>query len=195
MANAVKIKKLHGSSAVGEEQKIAVTHLTIRQSIFFMIMKLLVLEVFAAFGIVCLHLYFYSTKLPDEVIKSFIVFGMPVFIILVIIKTVFMSNIIIQWLEEYYEITPTEVVHKRVLIFKKEDRYSLEHIRSIGLSQGILGRIFNYGNLTLHDWLKDKYIYLYLIHSPKKYYQVLLSLLPEADTDKQVFREHIIEPE
>lgn len=105
-----------------------------------------------------------------------------------------MISIIINWLEEYYEITPDEVIHKRGLFFKKEERYPLEHIRSIGLSQGILGRIFNYGTLTLHNWLKDRYIYLYLIHSPTKYHQILQSLILEADKEKQVFREHLLEP-
>lgn len=70
MQNAVKIKKLHGVTEDGEDRKIIVTHVTIRQSIFFMIMKLLVLEVIAASAVVILHIYFFSTSLPDTAIKT-----------------------------------------------------------------------------------------------------------------------------
>jgi hypothetical protein len=106
-----------------------------------------------------------------------------------------MAYIIFEWLEEYYEIYPREVIHKKGIIFKNEQRYILKHIGSVTLLQGIWGRIFNFGTIKLYDWLLGKDTYLYLIHNPIKYHAVLKELLTETDKEKEVFREHVIESE
>lgn len=106
-----------------------------------------------------------------------------------------MIFIIIQWLNQYYEITPKEIIFKRGFIFKKEERNTLDHLGSIEVDQGLLGRIFNFGTIKLFNWATEKNFPLYLIHNPMKYHFILQTLLPEADKKKKVFREHLIEPE
>lgn len=169
------------------ERKIVVTHLTIRQSIFFLLLKLIVIELIAAILVILFHELLASADI--------IFFNIPLFVILVSTKTAFMVFVIIQWLEEYYEITPTEIIHKRGLLFKKEERNMLNHLNSLKIDQGLFGRIFNYGTLTVHNWTTDKDVMLYLIHNPIKYNDILQSLLPDIDKEKQVLREHFLEEE
>lgn len=186
-------EKILSYTKKGRESTITVTHITVRQSIFFLLLKLLFLETVASTLIIGFHLFLSTSNLQNISQNTMDIFNIPLFIILVVLKTIFVIYVIVAWLEEYYEITPIEVVHRKGFIFKREERYTLEHIGSITLEQGILGRIFNFGSLKLFDWALEKNINIYLIHSPLKYHSILEKLVPEADTEKKVFREHVID--
>lgn len=176
-----------------KEGIITVTHITVRQSIFFLVLKLLFLEAVAASAIIVFHLFLTSTQSAIIGNNSVSFFNVPLFLILVVIKTGFMIYVIVQWLEEYYEITPKEVVHRKGFIMRKEEHYTLDHIGSIKIEQGLFGRIFNFGSLKLFDWALEEDVYIYLIHSPLKYNRILQTLIPEADIEKKVFREKLID--
>ena len=190
-----KMKTL-GLNEEDNGRNIVVSHVTIRQSISFLIFRLIVLEIISS----VLIILFYSTFVPTGIVENLLggsygVYNTLLFIIFVIGKTLFMVFIIVVWLNEYYEITPKEVIHKSGLFFRKEERLVLSHVDSVDLQQGLLGRVFNYGNLVLFNWVLEKSTLLYLIHNPKKYLKILQDLLPQSDQKKQTIREHIIEKE
>lgn len=189
----IEREKLLGVVKLGKNPQIIVTHVTIRQSIFFLIVKLFAIEILAAAALV----YYLTNIWPSEIIDQFGLdaFLLPVFVIAVLLKTFFTVFIIIQWLEEYYEIKPNEIIHRNGFIFKKEEAYKLDHMGSLEIDQTTLGRIFNYGTLRLYNWALDKEIFLYLIHNPLKYHNILQNLLPEVDMQKQVFRQKFIDKE
>lgn len=181
-----------------QDRKIIVTHVTIRQSIAVLLFRLVVLEIIAATGVVLFHSLIISTSIADivhNVVPDFTLFNVPIFLLFVLLKTCLMIFIIIQWLNEYYEITPKEIIHKKGLLFKREEQNTLDHLGSLEIDQGLIGRIFNYGTIRLFNWATEKNIFLYLIHNPMKYHHILKTLLPESDKEKRVFREHIFEPE
>ena len=88
---------------------------------------------------------------------------------------------VLQWLNEYYEINPQCVIHRKGLIFKKEEKCALENIVYISLKQDMLGRLLNYGTITLYDFQRTPNMDLYLIHNPLKHLDVLEKLIPKAD--------------
>lgn len=186
-------EKLLGMVKLDGNQQMVVTHLTIRQSIFFLVLKLTLIEILAA---ICL-IFFLTNIFSNPLVTTYNLDGflIPAFIIVVFIKSGFTFFTIIQWLEEYYEITPNWVKHKNGFLFKSEEKYRLDHIGSIDLEQGILGRIFNYGTIRLYDWALDRNFYLYLIHNPLKYHKIMETMLPESDTEKKVFRQKVVEME
>jgi hypothetical protein len=51
-------------------------------------------------------------------------FNIPVFVLLVLGKSVLTFYAIMQWLCEYYEITPEFIYHRRGAIFKTEEKYT-----------------------------------------------------------------------
>lgn len=195
MVNLEYKEKMLGVIQDKHEKKIAITHITIRQSITFLVLRILAIEFLAAFSIIVFHTLLLRTEVRDVVGEDILVFNIPLFIFLVILKTAVLIFVIIQWLNEYYEITTNEIVYRKGLIFKKEVRHIFEHIGSVKLEQGILGRIFNFGTLRLFNWTRENYTYMYLIHNPSKYMHILEELLPAADKEKKVFREHLLEPE
>jgi len=193
--NVEEKTKMAGLSKIDPKHQIVVTHVTIRQSIFFLILRLIILEILAGVLVIVLHTILFSTDIVETIFGNAQVFNTPLFILLILIKTIVMIVVVMMWLEEYYEITPREIIHKNGFIFRFEEQNKLIHIGSVTLEQGLFGRIFNYGTIKFYNWTQDKTSYLYLIHNPLKYYHILQSLLPEADEDKRVVREHLIEEE
>lgn len=183
-----KVNRTYPNSNNG---KIYVTNISIHQSIFFLLLKLLAIEIIAAIGIIAFPWFIFSTDILASTAGFFQPFTIPFFIILVILKIFIMGYVIIQWLEEYYEISPREVIHRKGLFFKKEQRFTLKHLGKVTVQQNLLGRIFNYGSLTLYDWVTENNVELYLIHNPLKYHRILEEIAPEADLEKIITREHI----
>lgn len=189
-------KKLLGIKDNGETQEIVVSHITTRQSISVLIFRIILIEVIAAVGVILFHTVILSTEVRDlatEVNQDLVLFNIPLFIFLVVLKTALVLFVVVQWLNEYYEITPKELIHRKGLIFRSEQRYKLEHLGSLKIEQGILGRLFNYGNLRLYNWALEKDFLMYLIHNPNKHKHILETLIPSADEEKEVLREQVIE--
>ena len=114
---------------------------------------------------------------------------------MVIVKIGLTTFVVLEWLNEYYEITPKTVVHKRGVIFREIDRFSLDKVRAVSVQQGIFGKIINSGTLTLYDVRLNKYMDLFQIHNPMKYLHVFEDLIPNLEERKTVLREHIREEE
>lgn len=174
---------------IDKSRKIYVAHINIRQSIFFLMLKLIALDAIAAFFAV---LYFSSVSsdfLPEVINNLILSYNLLFFLALVFLKTVLTVYVIMKWLNEYYEIWPNFIIHKRGFIFKNEERHPLSHIRSLKIEQGFLGRKFGFGTITVYDWYLERYTSLYLIHNPIKYYNIIGSLIPKTEEEKQVFQE------
>src|SRR3989344_9689179 len=90
-----------------DKKSIVVSHVTIRQSISFLIFRLIALEIISA----ALIIIFYSFLVPTGVVESILgsnygVLNTFLFIIFIIGKTLLMVYNVVIWLNEYYEITP-----------------------------------------------------------------------------------------
>ncbi len=181
------------------EKKIVVTHVNVRQSIIFLITKLIVLDILATFVV----LVFFSPlfiPLSVEIKTQIISYNVLYFSLLLFGKIGLTLFIVLEWLNEYYEITPTKIFHRRGIVWRRENTYDLSHdksdrITSIGIQQGLLGRLFNYGTLFFYDRGVYKYYYMHYIHNPLRYLEILHHLLPDATIEKDVIREHIYDKE
>lgn len=195
MTNIEFKEKILRTTGDREKREIVVTHVTIRQSIFFLHLRIVTLEIITALIILSFHTVIMTAQSRNLIEEGLVAFNIPVFLILVAVKLFLVIFVIVQWLNEYYEITPSEVRFRKGLIFKREEKSKMEHIGSVKLEQGIFGRIFNFGTIKLFNWTTEKDVLLYLIHNPLKYQKILEDLLPEADKEKRVVREHILEEE
>lgn len=174
------------------DKKIAVTHLNIRQSIFLLLFKLVLLDIFAAFLAIAFFSLISTSLFSAEVRVYLLTFHVIYFLILVFIKVFLTFYVVLGWLNEYYEIHPDAVVHRNGIIWRKEERYPLRQIRLVKMEQGTLGKLCNYGTLELYDWDLSKYAMMYLIHNPIRYLKILEHLTPRAGREKDVIREHLL---
>lgn len=180
-----------------KEREITLGHIdlpyvTVRQSIALLLLRLVVIEILSSFIVVIFNGFLISSVTINTIQPLIVQFNVPIYIFLVILKIILVIYVVLQWVNEYYKITPKEIIHKKGFIFKKEEKYKIYHVAEISLEQGFFGKIFNCGTIKLFDWATDKTAYLYLIHNPVRYKNVLHKLIPEADEEKKVLREHII---
>ena len=190
----------HGASEIAVQEKkhsslISFKHINVRQSIFLLLLKLITVEVITMIVIIVFHTAMFAIKDYQNSVVPIIPFNMYLFLILAIIKTLLTGYIILEWYDEYYEISVDDVGHNKGFFFKRKERVKLEHLTSLKLEQGLLGKFFNYGTIRLHDWFQNRDYFLYQIHDPKKYEKVLLHLMPTADHSRKTIREHVIEDE
>lgn len=168
-------------------KKICVDHVNVRISIAFLVVKLLVADVITTLLLILLYSALFSTGLQDWLPVADPSFGLVSLILLSLIESILTTYVVMEWVSEYYEISPHGIAHKRGVIFKKVDHYGIQNIKKVSISQSVLGRLLNYGTLTLFDWRLDKSAELYAIHNPLRYVHILETLLPHVDENKETF--------
>lgn len=163
------------------DKSIPLTYLNIRQSIAILLAKLTMIDFLAAFLILLTYFLLLQGNLfIKDPLNNPLIFVIT-FGILGLLKVTLTSYIVLQWLNEYYEITPNEVVHKSGIIFKKKEKYDLEKVRAMSVHDDILGELFNYATVTLYDLRLQKYLDMYLIHNPKRYTKIFETLRPNIE--------------
>jgi membrane protein YdbS with pleckstrin-like domain len=172
------------------EKNITVTHINIRESISILLLKIITLDFMAAiFTILFFTVVSFSPSVSiNEKILSY---NVLFFVILGVLKICFTVYVILLWLNEYYEITPHAVIHKKGIIYRDTQRYELEFVRTIKVYQGLLGRILNFGTIELHDIRRNKRVEMYLIHNPQRFVRILEKLLENPHEEKHELRKHI----
>lgn len=174
---------------------ISFKHVNVRQSIFLLLIKLVTVEVITAVVIIVFHSAMFAIKDLQNSAAPAIPFNIYIFLVLASLKMLLTGYIILEWYDEYYEISTTDVGHRKGFFFKRHETVKLEHLTSVKLEQGIIGKLFNYGTIRVHDWFQNRDYFLYQIHDPRKYERVLVHLMPTADHSRKTIREHVIEEE
>lgn len=174
-----------------KKRQIIVPHVTIRQSISILLLKLIVLETIAAIIFVIFHPILFSSQFTN-IFPYIDLYNTSAFFLAVLVKMAITIYAVLAWLNEYFEITPSLVRHKKGIFFVKVEQLALDDIQSITLQQGLIGKLLNFGTLSLFDWKWRRKEYLYDIHNPTKYLDIIEELLPGIDEEKDIFiSEHL----
>lgn len=178
-----------------EKENIVVSHINIRQSISILIIKLIAVDIFSAFiiGLVFVTVNVAETSLRLGIDPLVSTFGF--FFIMAFLKLILSAYIILDWLNEYYELTPKSLIYRRGIIFVREEHVNFSDVRKMVLIQGLFGRILNFGTIEIYDFLMKKTMNIFLIHNPIRYEKILLDLIPEVEEEKFVVREKVFEKE
>lgn len=164
-----------------KNQQITLTHLNIRQSIAILLAKLILTDIIMA--VIIIGFYFMLVK--GEAIIPFASSNTNLFLIVFtfagFIKIALSVYIVLEWLNEYYEITPEYVIHKQGIIFRKTEKYGIDKIRRISVQDTFLGELLNYATVTFYDLRLNKALDMYLIHNPDRYAKILRMLKPELE--------------
>ncbi len=174
------------------DEKISVSHLNIRPSISILMIQLVFLDVLAVSVLLISYLLLVNFSAGvDIILKS--VFSLVVLLAVFAVLVITTIYSVLQWVNDYYELSPQYLVHKKGVIFRKIERFSMDHIRYCSVNQGLFGKLLNFGTITFLDQRRIKYLDLYLIHNPTKYLEVFEKINPEIDEMEEVMREKIIE--
>lgn len=166
-------------------KEITLTYINIRQSISILLGKLF----FVDFITISLILFFYYLLIRGSEFTGYRVEYVSIFSVLFLILGIFKLMldiyVVLKWLNEYYEITPDYISHKKGVIFRKEEKYRLDNVREMRVSDSLLGEILNYGTISLYDIRLQKYLDMYLIHNPDRYVRILSQLKPNIEIKRE----------
>lgn len=176
-----------------EKNKITVTHINVRQSISLLILRLILIDIISAVLFISFHSLLFNTGISRTLNLNPDFYYIILFLILIIAKISLTVYLVLEWLSEYYEITPEAIIHRKGFVFKNIDKRSLDKVRYINLIRGPVAGILNYGTLRLFDIRLNKYMDLYLIHNPIRYMHILEDLLPNLEEKKEFFIERGLE--
>ncbi len=112
----------------------------LRKTPFRIFWRLLLYQFFLGIAWLIFAMIFDAAYLENKlVIFSIVTFG----------EMTISSIIFFQWFFEYYRIADMELVYRKGIFLRKEEIYSLQEIAKIQTSQGILGKLFDYGNIVI----------------------------------------------
>jgi hypothetical protein len=171
----------------GGKGKIYVTHINIRQSIFFLVLKLFFLDVMS---VIVAIFYFSSVSskfIPEIFSNTILSYNSLFFLVLVLLKIALTIYVVMRWITEYYEIWPNLITHDSGFFLRKVERHPFAQMRSVKVEQGFFGKIFGFGTIYLYNWYLKTNTSLYLIHNPMKYFHIIENLLPKSEKEKEIF--------
>ena len=175
--------------------KIYVTHINIRQSIFFLLLKLIFLDVMFAISMT-LYFLLISNGLVQNIFSDIMKFYNLSFLLgLIFLKVILAIYVVLLWLKEYYEIWPNLVTHRSGLFFRKAENHPFAQMRSVRIEQGFFGKLFGFGTISFYNWYLKTNTSLYLIHNPIKYFHIIEGLLPKSEKEKDIFLDEILSDE
>lgn len=171
-----------GGMADDTTQTLTLNHLNIRQSIFILLVRIIGADIL--FSLLFLALFALATTggIP---LTTGILMTTVVFVIMSVVKLSVITSAVIQWLYEYYELSPEYLIHKRGFFYKKQEKYKMSNVRAIKLSEGILGEIFDFGTIAVYDIRMQKYLDLYWVHNPNRYLKIFADLKPDIEIKKE----------
>lgn len=174
------------------KKEIVVNHINIRQSISILLFKIIMLDFIGA-AFTSLYFSLVTFTPSTSIVSSLISFNVLYFVLLGLAKLFFTIYIILSWFNEYYEVTPNVVIHKKGFFKRDEEELRLSIVRALKLYQGFGGRIFNFGSIELFDERRNKRMELYLIHNPHRYINIIEKLIKEPNEVRHIIRPHLFQ--
>lgn len=164
------------------DNKLFISHITIYRSGVILALYLVVLEIiFLGIGVgLRLPLVFFSFSLDATVTLNLV--SIVTNIGLILVKIFFMIIITTQWLENYYEVKPGKIIYKSGFFSRTEREFNYSQITKVNLTQGVIGRLFNFGTINLYRPTTNEWFSLSNVPNPHRN----LHLVQKTLTNKNV---------
>lgn len=104
----------------------------------------------------------------------------PILIAIILLQIIVFIAMASAWNNEYYVILPTEILHRRGTIVRKQQLYPYGSIQSLATYRSFRGRIFNYGTITLIMPSMQKEVRLYEIPDPEQFVEAVKTMVASA---------------
>lgn len=97
-------------------------------------------------------------------------------------------TLVAQWANEGYFLKENELVVRRGIIAKTETAYPYANMQSVTLQQGFVGRLFNYGQISIFIPTLGKDIIFSEISNPKEFTKKIKAHIPYAESGQYLIR-------
>ncbi len=166
--------EVYNSSNHEEEQ---CEHTPIRGSIIFLVSKLLVILLMfeliygGAFYVLSLGI-----PLPFDLHHHVSVVLFVLEIVKIVTQVFLILNVSLSWANSVYFISGKHLIKRTGVLKTQEDIYEFETVRTVALNQSWLGKIFDYGDISLKTSASGGYQVIVTIagvRNPRKYEQMI----------------------
>jgi len=113
---------------------------------------------------------------PLSIIKSFL---------FITIEITVVGFIILKWINNYYILTPFEIKYVTGIFSKREMNYSIKNLQSISYEQGLVGRIFHFGNVKAYSPALQQELFLSEVSNPQQIVENIKDVLEESSNKAQ----------
>lgn len=159
------------------------TPTVIRQSLIFLIIKLFVFDLFLLTAYILLELPIILLADTDPTPATILTadwFGIITLTVTTLVEMIFVIILVLQWVNEYYEISRYDISHRHGVIKIREDRHLFRNFSAVSIIQTIPGRIFNYGTIKLYNPALNHELLLHRISNPNKYIRQITESIPAS---------------
>jgi hypothetical protein len=171
--------------------------LIIRKSIAVLVSKILALQLVVVLLYVLIRLskyWFFGQFFADNDYHHLNFWlGIMVFLVLLLLQTIILVSLVLEWFFEYYDLRKDLIVHTKGVFRKKEDIYSLKTVEAGNVLQSFTGKIFKFGTVRIYSPVLKREYFLSDIPDPHNIRAAVIDLLSVEDSnDKKIIpKEHI----
>lgn len=94
----------------------------------------------------------------------------------IVLQLYLVVNVTLSWSNNTYILAGKHIIRRKGILHAEEDVFHFDNIRSISINQSFLGKLFNYGDITLKTSASGGYhgdVVMAAIANPKKYEEIL----------------------
>lgn len=163
--------------------------IVIRRSVAVFIIRIILLEL--VFEIIYLSwrtlIHFLPTSLETTLTLN--VASLIFFLILVtVIQNILLIIIALNWSRNYYEFRTKDIAQYKGILTNTKQSYEYRDIQSISVHQSILGRMFNYGSVTLYIPTLGHDVHFNEVSNPTGFVALLKSIKPDIEGARYILK-------
>lgn len=145
----------------------------VRQSEFILLLRLAISQLVGAVGF--MTLVFIVTQYQNTLAAVWTI-GSLIFVSVTLMQAVNLLVVlflVLSWLKSVFVIRVDRIIVRRGIFHVVDREYSTQRVESVNVSQGILGRVFGYGTVTMFNPVLKEDMVLENIPHPYIYAQVI----------------------
>ena len=165
------------------------SNIVIRKSLGLFIFRVILLELFFEAIYLSWRLIIHLLPLPIESLITLNSISIALFLFFItIIQNILLINLALNWVNNYYEFREKDIAHHSGVLSKKKQSYQYQDIQSITINQEILGRILNYGSITLYIPTLDQDVEFNEVTDPKSFVSYLKEIKPVIEGARYIVK-------
>ena len=158
----------------------------VRRSPAGLVFKIIVVEVFLE--LVYLLLSTLLVEIRGSVGEGYTVARIALSAVFLTLAVGAVVALVSQWANEGYYLKENELVVRRGIIAKTETAYPYANMQSVTVQQGVIGRLFNYGQISIFIPTLGKDILFSEISNPQQFADKLKQHIPYPENGQYLLR-------
>lgn len=162
----------------------------IRHSHIVLVSKLFAIQILLVFLYLVVRLpkiaLFSRLDNSQNIVLNYISLGY--FMVLSLIELILVLKVTLDWANNIYEIRDDSIIHRQGIFTLKEDVYTLRNLGSATLHQSFMGKLLNYGTITISSPILKHEFHLLNVHNPGKIVQSFKDNIGEKTKKADIIR-------